>query len=384
MRSVKLGDIARWGSGGTPKRSTPEFFGNGVPWLSIADLNDGLVTDAKESLSPSGIANSSAKVVPEGTILIAMYGSIGKLGIAGQRLCTSQAIAFAQPDESQVDPRYLFHFLLSERPRFQNRGRGGTQQNIGQGDLKEWPIPLPTIAEQRRIGEILDQADAIRAKRRRVLGHLDDLTQSIFHDMFGESSSAPVTLKTVATVKGGKRLPKGEKYAEEPTAHPYIRVTDLENGQIDPAHVQFISPAVHSAIAPYTVNEGDVIITIAGSIGRTATVPGKLADANLTENAASIVPKSKDELLGPWLSMALQSSVVQAQIEKHTGRVTIGKLALFRIETLQLVIPSAEEQRRFVDISAGVEKAASEVRSAIAADDELFASLQARAFRGEL
>ena len=146
---VTLGDVAQWGSGGTPKRSIPEYFGDGTPWLSIADLNDGIVTSAKESLTADGIANSAAKIVPPGTLLVAMYGSIGKLGIAATEMATSQAIAFAKPREDLVDRRYLFHYLLAQRPRLQALGRGGTQMNIGQADLKAWPIPLPAMPDAR-------------------------------------------------------------------------------------------------------------------------------------------------------------------------------------------------------------------------------------------
>ena len=113
---VMLGDIATWGSGGTPSRAVREYFGPGLPWLSIADLEDGPVGRAKESLTPLGIQNSSAKPVPAGTLLVAMYGSIGKLGISTCELCTSQAIAFAIPDKSRVDTRYMFHYLLAQRP----------------------------------------------------------------------------------------------------------------------------------------------------------------------------------------------------------------------------------------------------------------------------
>ena len=132
MRQVRLSEVAEWGSGGTPNRSVGSFFGKGVPWLSIADLNDGIVYRAKESLTELGVSNSSAKIVPAGTVFVAMYGSIGKLGISAEAMCTSQAIAFAIPKPQVVEQRYLFHYLLNERPRLQALGRGGTQKNIGQ------------------------------------------------------------------------------------------------------------------------------------------------------------------------------------------------------------------------------------------------------------
>lgn len=384
MRISTLGEIADWGSGGTPKRNVAEYFGDGTPWLSIADLNDGVVTTARESLTAAGLANSPAKVVPAGTIFIAMYGSIGKLGIAATEMATSQAIAFAKPKDDLVDRRFLFQFLLAQRPQLQSMGRGGTQMNIGQSDLKSWTIPLPPLPEQRRIAAILDHADALRTKRRQVLAHLDTLTDSIFDGMFARESHPVVSLADIARVKGGKRLPKGAPYADRPTRHPYIRVVDLRGGNVQAGNLRFLTPSVQRQIARYTVDEDDVIVSIAGSIGLTATVPPELAGANLTENAAKIVPTELQTYSGAWLARALQTRSLQDQIAKKVGQVTIGKLALFRIEQLELPLPPLALQAKFVEQAAMVDSQRVTVERTAAAEDELFSSLQSRAFRGEL
>ncbi|MGH2810736.1 MAG: restriction endonuclease subunit S, partial [Actinomycetota bacterium] len=100
-----LGEVAIWGSGGTPKRTVPGYFGGNIPWLIIGDLTDGPVAAAATSITEEGLQNSSAKWVEPGSILLAMYGSIGKLGIAETRLTTNQAIAFAVPNQGRVLPR---------------------------------------------------------------------------------------------------------------------------------------------------------------------------------------------------------------------------------------------------------------------------------------
>ena len=93
----KMPDVVKWGSGGTPKATEQAFYENGsIPWLVIGDLNDGIVTEAESKITPLGLQSSSAKMIPIGTLLVAMYGSIGKLGITGIKCCTNQAIAFAQ------------------------------------------------------------------------------------------------------------------------------------------------------------------------------------------------------------------------------------------------------------------------------------------------
>ena len=156
-REVALGEIAKWGSGGTPKGKNPKFYGGEIPWAIIGDLNDGVINETAEKITQEGLDNSSAKWVPENSVLIAMYGSIGKLGINAIPLTTNQAIAFAVPDEALTLTKYLYFVLMNERQRLVKEGKGATQQNISQTILKPWQIPLPPLAEQERIVEILEE-----------------------------------------------------------------------------------------------------------------------------------------------------------------------------------------------------------------------------------
>ena len=97
-----LGTLGEWGSGGTPLRSEPTYYGGSIPWLVIGDLNDGVVTSASTCISENGLANSSARILPKDVLLVAMYGSIGKLGITGIECATNQAIAFCNVDRERV------------------------------------------------------------------------------------------------------------------------------------------------------------------------------------------------------------------------------------------------------------------------------------------
>jgi type I restriction enzyme, S subunit len=152
-----LGDLCIWGSGGTPSRSDPTYFNGGIPWVTISDLNDSIVTTTANSISQKGLENSSAKLVPTGATMVALYGSIGKLGISGNPLTTNQAIAYAIPDDNAFHGRYLFHFLRWQRDILLNLGSGVTQKNIYLGDLKAFKIPVAPRAEQTRIVEKLEE-----------------------------------------------------------------------------------------------------------------------------------------------------------------------------------------------------------------------------------
>ena len=148
---LPINDVVKWGSGGTPKAGIKEYYENGtIPWLIIGDLNDGIVKKAQTCITPKGLENSSAKIIPKGTLLVAMYGSIGKLGITGMECCTNQAIAFVKESKG-VCTKFLFYYMMHVKPHLIKMGKGGTQRNISQTVLKSLNIPVPHIQEQERI-----------------------------------------------------------------------------------------------------------------------------------------------------------------------------------------------------------------------------------------
>ena len=165
-----MGAVARWSSGGTPNAGTARYYGGEIPWAVIGDLTEGLVWNTAASLTKEGLAKSSAKIVPEGTILLAMYGaSIGRIGIAARSMATNQAIACSQPTTQVLAPRYLFWYLRSQRAQFVAQGKGAAQPNISQTILKAWPIAVPPIEEQLRIARELErQFSCIEACEREI------------------------------------------------------------------------------------------------------------------------------------------------------------------------------------------------------------------------
>lgn len=159
-KRVTLGSTGQWGSGGTPLKGNPDYYDGDIPWLVIGDLNDGLVTNARTSITNLGLTQSSAKMVEPGCVLVAMYGSIGKLGLAGIRCATNQAIAHCIPSDD-VAAAFLMVALRSMRKALLARGQGGAQPNISQTILKAWPILLPPLAEQHRIVAKVDELMAV-------------------------------------------------------------------------------------------------------------------------------------------------------------------------------------------------------------------------------
>ena len=146
-----LGNIGVWQSGGTPSRSNKSYYGGNIPWLKTGDLNDSLITNIPESITEEAVANSSAKINPTGSVLMAMYGAtIGKLGILTFPATTNQACC-ACIEYYAITQYYLFYFLLSHRNIFIAKGGGGAQPNISKEIIVNTVIPLPPLSEQERI-----------------------------------------------------------------------------------------------------------------------------------------------------------------------------------------------------------------------------------------
>lgn len=149
--------IAKWGSGGTPKSTVAEYYDGDIPWLIIGDLNDGHVSHSEKKITQKGLENSSARLVKPNSVLLAMYGSIGKLGINTIPLTTNQAIAFTQTIYGNIEVKYVFYYLLSIRPKLHKLGKGGTQKNISQTVIKTVEFPLTSILEQKAIIAKIEQ-----------------------------------------------------------------------------------------------------------------------------------------------------------------------------------------------------------------------------------
>lgn len=154
---LRLVDIGDWGAGGTPSRQHPEYYNGDILWLKTGDLTDGVINDTSEKITEVGVRNSSLKINRPGNVLIAMYGAtIGKLGIVGKTLVTNQACCGCTPFSGMYN-WYLFYYLLSARKRLIELGSGGAQPNISKTKIEHFLIPLPPLAEQKRIVAKIDR-----------------------------------------------------------------------------------------------------------------------------------------------------------------------------------------------------------------------------------
>ena len=242
------------------------------------------------------------------------------------------------------------------------------------GLIRGFSLLLPPQPEQRAIAAVLDSIDEAIEGTEAVIAATEQLRDSLLHKLLTrgvlgwhtEWKDVPglgtipadwdvVRLGEVAEVKGGKRLPKGSTFADEDTGLPYIRVVDFRDRTVDTSDIKFLRPETHEFISRYTISSSDVYISIAGTIGLVGSVPARFDDANLTENAAKIVIRKSRRLTRHFLLSYLDSFAGQSQIRERINALGQPKLALERIRTIQVPMPSIPEQQAIAELLEGVD-----------------------------
>ena len=157
---VTLGKVSEMNSGGTPKSTVSEYYDGNIPWVSIADMtkHGKWISTTAKYLTDSGLANSSARLYPKGTVLYAMYASIGECSIAQVPVSSSQAILGIRTKE-KLNNLYLYYYLNNMRSKILLMGQQGTQSNLNAGMVKNFQMQLPPLKEQQKIATVLTNAD---------------------------------------------------------------------------------------------------------------------------------------------------------------------------------------------------------------------------------
>lgn len=281
-RLSTLGEECEWGSGGTPKSTITEYYDGDIPWAIIGDLNDGIVRSTRRSITQSGLDNSSAKIVDKGSILIAMYGSIGKLGIAGTQLATNQAIAFTK--SVSTNPKYLFWYLMSIRNDLISMGKGGTQSNISQTVLKAVPFPIAPPDEQKAIVDEIEtqiaRLDDAEAALRRAEVRLRKLRRSVSAMIVSEAKQyldlANLAQSRLGEIAADVRYGTSQK-ASESGDIPVLRMGNIVNGTIDYEKLKYISSGQLDS-DKLLLEPGDLLFNRTNSaelVGKSAVYEGK-------------------------------------------------------------------------------------------------------------
>ena len=364
-----------------------------LPVMSIT-MHYGLVDQEekfKKRIARSDI--STYKVVHAGNLVVGFPIDEGVLGF--QRRYDAAAVSPAYDiwritGKYEVDLGYFERVLRSSTARAiyaaNMRGTTNRRRTIPKDIFRKIEFPLPPLAEQKRIAAILDAADALRAKRRESLAQLDTLLQATFLDMFGDPVTNPKGWEisvledliqanrpiTYGILKPGPDIEGGI---------PYVRVVDIQNeqvltNQLRKTTVEIATQYKRSALVP-----GDLLMSIRGHVGRMAIVPEGAAGANITQDTARL---ALDNVEAPFVMQCLTTQSMQQYMARRTKGVAVQGINLGDVKKLPIPVPPLDLQQRFATIVASVEQQKARLRDHLAELDTLFASLQQRAFNGDL
>ncbi len=398
-RRSELGIVAKWGSGGTPKSGTTAYYGGEIPWAVIGDLTETWVSETTQTITKAGLEKSSAKMIEPGTVMLAMYGaSIGRTGIAAVKMATNQAIAFAVVVEGVIDNQYLLKYLQSQKEAFVRAGQGGAQPNISQTVIKPWPIPVPPIAEQKRIVGILEEQisrlDAALVSVRSMRSKAANLRRSLLHAAFTGSltghdtstGSIPGSWKQGELGKVAKWGSGGTPKSGTPAFYggeiPWAVIGDLTESWVSET-AQTITRTGLEMSSAKIIEPGTVMLAMYGaSIGRTGIAAVKMATNQAIAFAVAVDGVIDNQYLLKYLQSQKEFFVRAGQ---GGAQPNISQTV---IKPWPIPVPPIAEQKRIVEI---LEEQLSRLDAALAVADaierktsSIRRSLLHAAFTGEL
>lgn len=383
MKSVALGDVVDFYSGGTPSKSNAEFWKGEVPWFSAKDMKQDRLIDSADHISDSAFKSTSLRRLPAGTIAMVVRGMIlahtVPISILEVPAAINQDLKALIP-KVDVDTAYLAAMLRAQHATILAKvstAAHGTKK-LDTRVLEAVEIPLPTLVEQRRIASILDQADALRTKRRQVLTHLDALTRSIFHDMFGDSSATRIRIGDFAEVRSGS-TPSRDDPGNYGGAIPWVKTGEVQGGVITET-AEHVTEKGAATARLRLFPEGSVLVAMYGQ-GKTRGQSAILGIPATTNQACAVILPT-DSFVPSFLQAQLALSYGRLRGEAEGGNQP--NLSLGRVAGFEVLLPDVVDQQAFAARIKRTDAQRSSVRRAHAADNEFFASLQSRAFQGDL
>lgn len=370
IKRIQLSEIADLiTKGTTPTTLGYEFKDEGVNFLKIECFDEnGVFLESKVThISEECHKKLKRSQLKAGDVLFSIAGAIGRVAIVTEEMIpanTNQALAIIRISDEQVYLPYIKLILTSPIviEQFERKKQGVAQLNLSLKDINEISIPLPNKDKQIELAELFDKVADIIVKRNMELTSLDNLIQARFVEMFGDPKlndkgwNAGI-ISDYYEVKGGKRITKGMGYADDATAHPYLRATDMKNETILDDDIHYIDEEVYEHIKRYTVKSGDIYLTNVGvNLGMAGVIPEKYDGANLTENAVKLVPKTEKVIDGVFFAHYINSPGIQDYINERKMSVGVPKLAIFRIETMPLLLPPMDIQMQFIEFHKQVNK----------------------------
>ncbi|MBS4754714.1 restriction endonuclease subunit S [Nocardioides sp. zg-ZUI104] len=380
---TRLRDVVAVRGGGTPRRSTPEFYGGSIPWVTPKDMKQAVIDDSSVRLTQAGMDSSPAKLIAPGSVLVVVRSGVLKhtlpVALTTAPVTVNQDMKALTPSD-EVHPAFLARLIKSLQPLVLSWVRATTADNFPIENLLDLDVQIPPLSEQRRIAAILDQADALRAKRRRILTLVDALPQSIFDDLFG-SEIWNSTIGEIASVQTG---PFGSLLHKEDYVSGGVSVINpmhIRNGQLQPDVEFSVTESKAASLSLYRLQEGDVVLGRRGEMGRAGVVGAQHVGMLCGTGSLILRPRDVDSR---FLHSVVTSPRMKAHLERSSLGATLPNLNATIVRTSPAPRAPDQAQAQFAEALRAVDGSRSATRRAAIKNDELFASLQSRAFRGEL
>lgn len=394
---VPLGQVAEFVRGVSykPDDLMENFSDGSVVCMRTANIQAQLNADDLRSI-PSDLIKSKDKLLRKGDILVSTANSWNLVGKCCwvPRLNYAAApggfIAALRADPDKIEPRYLYHWFNSPDTQANARNCGRQTTNISNMDLSRClalQVPLPELAEQRRIAAILDKSDALRAKRREAIAKLDQLLQSVFLDMFGDPAINPngypeCTFGDMFEISSSKRVRESQWQRE---GVPFYRAREIvrlaRDGFVE--NDLFISEELFDELSKVNgaPKPGDLMVSAVGTLGACHLVrPG---DRFYFKDASVLRFVPKKGTISEFVQYAFGLDHVLRQVHSGSGS-TVGTYTIVRARETRLFSPPAALQKKFARFAGGIAQHKSKLLRDATKLEELFASIQKQAFVGDL
>lgn len=398
---ILLGELATLVTKGTtPKTLGYLYTKTGIPFLRAENISDLSVKWSDDALYIDEVTDkalSRSRIFPN-DVLISIAGTIGRVGVVPEEappLNCNQAVAIVRPGP-RVSPRYLAYWLScgDAQRQIAKAQVTATISNLSLGQISKLEVPLPPLPEQRRIADILDKADAIRRKRKQAIALTAQLLRSTFMSTVGPLAPAydhwpikPLRDLAADTPHSMRTGPFGSDLKHSEFVESGVCVLGIDNAvqnRFAWGERRFISLDKYKHLIRYTVNPGDVIVTIMGTVGRSAVIPNDIPLSITSKHLATITLNR--EIADPcFISQALVTHPeVLSQISESNRGAIMNGLNLGLIKQLQIRLPPLETQLEFSSLTRRIRQLEARLRAGVIESENLFSGLSFAAFGGRL
>lgn len=389
MKWATIGDIFKIASGGTPQSSKIEYYENGnIPWVNTGDLKSRHLTINKitKKITKHGLENSSTKIFPVNTVLVALYGaSIGNCSILKTEAATNQACAALLPNNEQSE-EFLYFYMLSIQQQLINKGQGGGQPNISAEILKRIKYPLLPLETQYQIVTVLDKAQGIIDKRKACLELLDQLLKDTFLDMFGDPVSNPFKWESGQIkdfIEDGLQNGLYVHATQYGKGTKILRIDSFYDGDITNINELQKVDIDKSTIQLYSLKENDIIINRVNSrkfLGKSAIIPF-IKEEMVFESNMMRFRVNLNKINPHFLINFLQLDFIKNQIlNRAKDAANQSSINQEDVKSLKILIPHLDIQERFSLISQEIKKIIKKIEIERVNSEALFKSLLQEAF----